>query len=79
MLVCRRIDKKSLELSHQDPFPEDCRCVKCGKIARFVLVAYEGSYEDRYISHSRPPHNTYFWPHDAVAFAIYFCIDYKSK
>jgi len=74
MIVCKT--EKGFHLSHQKNFPKDCLCCKCGKRARFAFVAYEGIYEDRYISESRcreePP---VFWPHDAIAIAIYFCVD----
>jgi len=76
MIICKI--ETGLELSHQDKFPETCACCKCGKKARVALVAFEGTYEDRYVCESRCPEEPpVFWPHDAIAVAVYFCVDHK--
>lgn len=75
MLVSKLIG--GIELSHQDSFPENAECCKCGKEARFVFIAYEGTHEDRYISSIHENGNPSFWPHDAIAVAVYLCTDIK--
>ena len=75
MLVCKLIN--GLELSHQDLFLEKTECCKCGKVSRFAFVAYEVIHEDRYISSIHENGNPSFWPHDAIAVAVYFCTDVK--
>jgi hypothetical protein len=67
------IGKEGLDQTHQSKFSEKTSC-ECGGVARIAFVCCEGSGEESYICDL---HNNEgfggFWPHDAVAVAIYFC------
>lgn len=52
------IGEKGKTFSKQNDFPENATRI-CGGEGRIVLVAYEGKGG--------------FWPHDAIAVAVYFC------
>lgn len=64
---------KGLDLTWQLSFTEETKC-SCGKMARIAFVAKEEAEEERYIStlHENKGRGG-FWPHDAVAVAVYFC------
>jgi len=63
--------------SWQGPFAPEEKCHKCGKTTRLALVVKEqcGSKTLVYVSNLYGNEPDAFWPHDAVAVAIYFCID----
>ena len=69
--------KGARELTWQAPFPEEVKCVHCGKEgARLAFVLCE-DYGDEFACSMYP--NDYegegFWLHDAAAFATYLCRD----
>jgi len=69
-------DPKAVEQSWQAPFEENIECCHCGENARLAFVFKEEHAEKNYVS--RLHKNTIadggkFWPHDAIAVAIYFC------
>lgn len=61
----------------QAPFPLTTICERCEKIARIAFVTAEGPEETEYISGFHDNEVDSFWPHDAIAVAIYFCTDQK--
>ena len=67
------IGTKGLKNSWQAPFPETTKC-PCEAEARIAFVATEGVGEKEYVStlHRNECENGY-WPHDAIAVAVYFC------
>lgn len=78
------IGKDGIGLSWQQSFPENTKCHKCKKNARLAFVVFEGFPKPK--SDEKKPyvcrlwHNgkdKKFWPHDAIAVAIYFCEDVK--
>ena len=69
-------DPKATEETWQAPFEQNTECCHCGENARLALVFREDQADKKYISDIHD--NTIakggkFWPHDAVAIAIYFC------
>lgn len=66
---------KGLDMTFQMPFPAETQC-SCGKVARIAFVAAEEAKEDEYICklHDNKGKGG-FWPHDAIAVALYFCRD----
>ena len=77
------IGKDGTGLSWQQDFSENTKCHMCKKNARLALVVFEG-YGDK--TQRKKPyvsslwHNGQskkFWPHDAVAVAVYFCESVK--
>lgn len=75
------IGKKGLELTFQASFPEEVLCKACSDatvpktvMARIAFVAAEESGEEEYVCKLHQNEgNGSFWPHDAIAVAIYFC------
>ena len=65
--------EKGLDHSWQDSFPKKTKC-GCGSIARIAFVAQEIGEEDSWICdlHDNEGRGG-FWPHDAIAVAVYFC------
>ncbi len=61
-------------------FQKDIKCKKCGGNARIMFVAYEDSEEyknkEKYVCnlHKNKGKGGY-WPHDAIACAVYLCED----
>lgn len=77
------IGKDGIGLSWQADFPENVKCHKCKKNARLAFVVFE---EHGNKAQKKKPyvcclwHNGEggkFWPHDAVAVAVYFCENVK--
>ncbi len=72
------LGKAGLEKSWQAKFPPITKCCRCGEKARIAFVTHEMDTDEKELI--RDLHkNTLgvggdFWPHDAVAVAIYFCI-----
>lgn len=68
-----QIGTKGLSNSWQNDFPEETEC-ECGKIARIAFVTQEAHEEKGYVCdlHENKPKEA-FWPHDAIAVAVYFC------
>jgi len=67
------LGKKGLIHSWQDEFPESIKCHKCKGNCRIMFVAFE-HIEKKYVSeiHQNMKDKKY-WPHDAIACAIYLC------
>lgn len=63
--------------SFQSPFSVTALCERCGKTARMAFVAAEGAEEVEYISGFHDNIEGGFWPHDAIAVAVYFCTDQR--
>ena len=63
-------------LTHQDAFSPTTKCI-CGGESRMAFVAMEDSEEEFYICdlHKNGEKGEFggFWPHDAIAVAVYFC------
>ncbi len=68
------IGKKGLNKTWQQNFPETTKCHKCGGNARIMFVAFEGAGEKKYVTdlHENDKDGKY-WPHDAIACAVYLC------
>lgn len=66
------IGTKGLSNSWQADFDEEAKC-KCGRMARIAFVAQEQHGEKKYISDLHKNKKGSFWPHDAIAIAVYFC------
>ncbi len=71
------IGEKGLDASWQEPFKKSVKCHKCKGNCRIMFVAYEDR-EKEYVCELYP--NTgaekkggKFWPHDAIACAVYLC------
>ena len=74
--------EKGLDKSWQMPFPKSTECCRCGGPARIAFVAHEcmngcsGSDEAVWRIHENEgAEGGLFWPHDAVAVAVYLCGD----
>lgn len=68
-----RKGKNGCFLSHQDEFPATTPC-SCGGLSRIALVVKEETEEEFYVCdlHENKGKGG-FWPHDAIAVAVYFC------
>jgi len=70
------LGEKGLSCTWQDKFPKTIKCHKCKGNCRIMFVAMEEG-EKEYICNLHP--NTAarkggkFWPHDAIACAVYLC------
>ena len=71
------IGKTGVDETFQEDFKETIPCVHCGEEARIAFVAAEDyPNNDEYVCNLYQNHfgdGGDFWPHDAVAVAIYFC------
>ena len=65
--------EKGCVLSWQADFYETTKCPKCDNITRIAFAAQEGPEETPYICHLHKNKEKEFWPHDAIAVAVYFC------
>jgi hypothetical protein len=71
-----QIGEIGLNASWQEPFPKTVKCHKCKGNCRIMFVAYEDK-EKEYVCNLHK--NTggkkggKYWPHDAVACAVYLC------
>jgi len=63
---------KGLENSWQKDFPEKAKC-GCGGTGRLAFVAIEQKESDCICHLYKNGENGEFWPHDAIAMAVYFC------
>lgn len=67
------IGTKGLNLTFQQDFPKETKC-SCGKMARIAFVTAEESGEKEYVCNIHENKGKGgFWPHDAIAVAVYFC------
>ena len=57
--------------TYQDDFRTTIHC-ECGSEAQMAFVAIEET-EDVYVSGLHKNGQDDFWPHDAIAVAVYFC------
>jgi len=78
------LGKTGLEKSWQLPFEENVLCVHCGSNSRIAFVCFEDNHVPQAEVDVGQPFvcNLYpnrlaeggaFWPHDAIAVAVYFC------
>ena len=69
------------EKSWQAAFPAHTKCQHCGSDRCFLIVNYyEGHGSKEFLckmhhNDASDPHGEGYWPHDAVAIAVYFCRD----
>lgn len=72
-----KVGEPGLNNSWQAKFPKITNCVHCGGESRIGFVTQEthDSSEERLVCdlHENDPDGAGFWPHDAVAVAVYFC------
>jgi len=63
------------EASHQQPFAKQVDCPHCRSTARIALTSLEGATPNTgpRVSDLHLNQKDAFWPHDSIAFAIYFC------
>jgi len=70
------LGEKGLKYTWQDSFPKSVKCHKCKGKCRIMFVAFEDA-EKEYVCHIHPNTGSKkggkFWPHDAIACAIYLC------
>ena len=68
------IGEKGIGLTWQDNFATTLECERCGGEARIAFTAME-SHEKEYVCelHKNECDKDKFWPHDAIAVAVYFC------
>ena len=70
-----------LKMSWQRKFPESVKCEKCGGDCRYAMAVQEIPAEkgspstDSFVAakHSNGGNEGGWWPHDAIAFVLYFC------
>ncbi len=66
------LGESGLRQSWQDKFPKQCKCHKCEENARIMFVAFEES-EKEYVYKLHKNIKGKYWPHDAIACAVYLC------
>ena len=62
--------------TYQKPFPRQMDCPHCRSTARIALTAIEqssGTPDKGHVCNLHRNTEKAFWPHDCIAFAIYFC------
>ena len=74
--------KFAREASWQAEFPKTVKCEKCGGVCRCALTLMEGRSNaelpvgEPFVTSLHPNKGPGgYWPHDAIAFALYFCRD----
>jgi len=70
------LGETGLDRTWQDDFPKETSCVHCKEGARIAFVCFEeNSPRGGYVCdlHKNDVRGEGYWPHDAVAVAIYFC------
>lgn len=67
------LGKEGLNYTWQKDFPETIKCHKCKGCARIMFVAFEGTKERKYICELHKNKKEKYWPHDAIACAVYLC------
>lgn len=78
------VGKAGLKESYQAPFEPNIKCQGCGANARHAFTAIEeqGQQDGQYVCElheNKIADGGAFWPHDAVAVAIYFCEKHCSE
>jgi hypothetical protein len=66
------LGKEGLGHTHQGDWPEMVECNNCSADCRLGIVLMETD-EPKYICEVHENGESGFWPHDAVALAVYFC------
>jgi len=69
------LGEEGLKHSWQKEFPPKTDCCKCDGESRIAFVCFENN-EEKYVSQIHDNEGADggpYWPHDAVAVAIYFC------
>lgn len=65
--------------SWQGPFPDVTECCRCGSPARIAISVSERlnpkDTSDRLLYKAHPNKEHAMWPHDAIAIAIYLCME----
>lgn len=69
------LGKKGLNKTWQNKFEETAKCHKCGGEARIMFVAFEGDAKEFVCSMHDNKGEGGYWPHDAIACAVYLCRD----
>lgn len=67
-----RKGKEGKHLTWQDEFPETAKC-SCGGTARMAFTAREEDEEFYICNLYENDGKGGYWPHDAIAVAVYFC------
>ena len=70
------LGEKGLKATWQEPFKKTIKCSRCGENCRIMFVAMENK-EKEYIcnlhENTGAKKNGKYWPHDAIACAVYLC------
>jgi len=61
------------KLTWQDEFPKVTDCTHCGKKARIALTSRETGRGKQVCDLHQNREDKKFWPHDCIAFSLYFC------
>jgi hypothetical protein len=70
------LGEKGLDKTWQEPFEKIVKCHKCGGEARIMFVGLEDSEDKgRFVCDIRDNGDEGYWPHDAIAVAVYLCKD----
>ena len=76
------IGNEGLDVSFQDVFSENVKCVHCGSMARIGFVAHEMDEDEisegkgiQYVCQLHDNEKEDMWLHDACAVAVYFCTE----
>lgn len=67
------LGKKGLQKTWQEDFPENIKCHKCKGNCRIMFVAYEFNEKDFVCRLHENMKDKKYWPHDAIACAVYLC------
>ena len=73
------LGKDGLSATWQEDFPKSIKCHKCKSNCRIMFVGFEHYPEDKGNFVCNLHNNTgakkkgKFWPHDAIACAVYLC------
>lgn len=68
------LGKAGLHHSWSKDFSETVKCHKCKENARIAFVVQEGRNEEYYVCNlHKNGEDEKYWPHDAIACAIYIC------
>ena len=69
------LGETGLKATWQKPHKKVVKCHKCGGKARIMFVAFEENEEDYVCQLHKNEAEVGYWPHDAIACAVYLCKD----
>lgn len=67
------LGKKGLDKSWQDDFPKSMKCHKRKANCRIMFVGFEYKEEEYVCNLYKNMRGGKYWPHDAIACAVYLC------